>query len=133
VRASSPGPQAITARATADRESNPSDNTATLTLEVASPAPPVRAPAAATATQPFAVISGIPVVGHLLTAVLHGTGAASAWQWQIHRAGRWQNLTGATRRKLRVKLGYAGLRVRVRIGLRAHAPIYSHPSAPVGR
>ncbi len=133
VRSTSPGTEAITARASADRDSNPSDNEATLTLEVASPPPPARAPAASTARQPAAVISGRPVVGHLLTAVLQGAGSSTGWQWQIHRSGRWQNLTGATGRRLRVKRGYAGLRVRVRIALRARAAIYSHASAPVGR
>jgi hypothetical protein len=133
VRASAAGTQAITARATADRDSDPSDNAATLTLEVVLPPPPVRAPAASKARQPAAVVSGRPVVGHLLTAVLQGAGAPTGWQWQIHRSGRWQNLTGATDRRLRVRRGYAGLRIRVRIALRARAAIYSHPSAPVGR
>ena len=133
VRASAPGTLTITARATADRDSDPSDNAATLTLQVATPPPPVRAPAASTARRPAAVISGKPVVGHLLTAVLHGAGAATGWQWQIHRTGRWQNLSGARGRKLLLKRGYAGLRVRVRIALGARAAVYSHPSAPVGR
>ncbi len=133
VRASVPGTQTITARATADRDSDPSDNAATVTFQVATPPPPARAPAASTAGRPAAVISGRPVVGHLLTAVLHGAGAATGWQWQIHRTGRWQNLSGARGRKLLVERGYAGLRVRVRIALRARAAVYSHPSAPVGR
>ena len=133
VRASASGTQSVTARATADRDSDPSNNAATLTLEVATPPPPARAPASSTASQPAVVISGRPIVGHLLTAALHGAVAATGWQWQIHRTGRWHNLIGATGRKLLVKRGYAGLRVRVRIALRARAAIYSHPSAPVGR
>jgi hypothetical protein len=134
VRGESAGAAQVALTVSADRDSDLSDDQATVALTVAAPSSPqptksVAVPPAA--RPPLAVaVAGKAEAGALLTARARNARGALRYAWQLRRGGRWVAAPRGTRRSLRVQAAWRGLRLRVRVSAAGRAAV-SAPTAPV--